>query len=331
MCINQKLATLRHNFRQGMKKWIVWILVIMFLTLGCIYIFIPGKIAISDISNAKATITGEFRYISQEENWQKWWRNAGGSTYIKGSPFQFNGTVFKINRVLNNVVGIEIEVEDIKIQSVFHLIAFTKDSTGAFWQCDINAGNNPLNRITSLITATKIKKDMAGVLKNFTNYVSDIKNVYGLPINRTSTQDTTMLSATFFSAVYPTTAQIYSFFDTLQNSIQRQHGIKTGLPMLSVRESENGGYETQVAMPTNRLLQNDGKIKTRKMVPGYFIVSEVKGGPFTIREAVKQLDYYISDYKKTVMAKPFQTLVTNRLTETDTSKWITNIHIPVME
>ncbi len=69
----------------------------------------------------------------------------------------------------------------------------------------------------------------------------------------------------------------------------------------------------------------------RRMVPGYFIVSEVKGGPFTIGEAVKQLDFYISDYKKTVMAKPFQTLVTNRLTETDTSKWITKISIPVME
>ncbi len=29
---------------------------------------------------------------------------------------------------------------------------------------------------------------------------------------------------------------------------------------MNVRESENGGYETQVAIPTNRLLKNDGKI-----------------------------------------------------------------------
>lgn len=101
--------------------------------------------------------------------------------------------------------------------------------------------------------------------------------------------------------------------------------------MMNIRESGNGGYETQVAVPTDRLLQNDGKIHYRRMVPGNFMVSEVQGGPFTISEAMKQLDYYISDYKKTVMAKPFQTLVTNRLTETDTAKWLTKIYIPVME
>ena len=314
-----------------MKKWMFWILVIIVLTVGCIYLFIPAKIVISNISTAQATMSGEFRYIGQEENWDKWWRDADGKAHIKGSPFEFNGTVFRLNRQLTNIAGIEIEQKGLILQSAIHLISFSKDSTGAFWECDINTGNDPLNRVRSLMSATKIKKDMAGVLKNLTTYVSDLKNVYGLSINRTSTRDTTMLTASFQSAAYPTIPQIYSFFDTLENSIQRQHGMKTGSPMMNVRESENGGYETQVAIPTDRLLKNDGKIYFRRMVPGYFIVSEVKGGPFTIREAVKQLDFYISDYKKTVMAKPFQTLVTNRLTETDTSKWITKISIPVME
>jgi hypothetical protein len=314
-----------------MKKWFAWLLLIIVLTLGCIYFFIPAKIAISKISTAKATITGEFRYLSQEGNWEKWWRDADGKAHKKGSPFEFNGTVFRVNRQLTNIAGIEIELKDLKYQSVIHLMSFSKDSTGAIWQCDIDAGNSPLNRIRSLMTAMKIKKDMAGVLKNLTTYVSDLKNVYGLSIMRTSTKDTTMLTASFLSGSYPTIPQIYSFLDTLENSIQRQHGMKTGSPMLNVRESENGGYETQVAIPTDRLLKNDGMIHFRRMVPGYFIVSEVKGGPLTIREATSQLDYYISDYKKTVMAKPFQTLITNRLTETDTSKWITKIYIPVME
>jgi hypothetical protein len=66
--------------------------------------------------------------------------------------------------------------------------------------------------------------------------------------------------------------------------------MKTGSPMLNVRESENGGYETQVAIPTNRLLKNEGKIYFRRMVPGYFIVSEVK----EVRlQSVKQLNNWI--------------------------------------
>jgi hypothetical protein len=88
---------------------------------------------------------------------------------------------------------------DLKFQSAIHLISFKKDFTGAF-KCDINTGNNPFNRVRSLMSATKIKKDMAGVLKNLTTYVSDLKNVYGLSINRTSTRDTTMLTASFQSA-----------------------------------------------------------------------------------------------------------------------------------
>jgi hypothetical protein len=314
-----------------MKKWILGLLLLLILTLGLIYFLIPANIVISNISSAQATITGEFRNIGQKENWEKWWRDADGSYHVKGKPFTYDGTVFRLNRQLHNIVGIEIEEHGLKLQSTVSLISFKKDSTGAFWECEIPSGKGPLNRVKSYRTALKIKKDITGVLKNFTSFISDQKNVYGLSIQKTSTRDTAMLTASFASALYPSVHEIYSFFDTVENSIKRQKGMKTGSPIVNVSELENGGFETQVAIPTNRLLQNDGKIHYRRMIPGNFIVSEVQGGPFSIREAMKQLDYYISDYKKTVMAKPFQSLVTNRLTETDTSKWITRIYIPVME
>jgi len=312
-----------------MKKWLVGLLVIIVLALGCIYLFIPANIVISSISTAQATISGEFRYIGQEDNWKKWWRNEDGKSHQEGEPFSYNGTTFHLNRQLNNIVGIEIGYGGIKFQSVLHLISFSYDSTGLVWQFEIPAGNNPLNRLKYLRIAVKIKKDMIDVLKNLNSFVSEPKNIYGLSVFRTSTRDTTMLTATFVSIAYPTIPQIYSFFDSVEKSIQRQHGIRTGFPMMNIKQSEDGRYETQVAIPTNRLLQNDGKIHYRRMVPGNFMVAEVKGGPFTIQEAMKQMDYYVSDYKKTVMAKPFQILVTNRLTETDTSKWITKIYIPV--
>jgi effector-binding domain-containing protein len=329
--INEKWLLCATIINQDMKKWIVWLLVILFLTVGCIYLLIPAKIVISSISTAQATVTGEFRYLGQEENWEKWWRDADGKSRIKGEPFIYDGTLFHLNQQFHNIVGIDIERSGLKLQSVLHLISFKKDSTGAVWQCEIPTGNNPLTRIMKYRSASKIKRSMKEILGNLTTYVSDPKNVYGLSIHRTSTRDTTMLTASFVSPAYPTTPEIYSYFGILENSIQKQHGEKTGSPMMNVKELENGKYETQVAIPTNRLLQNDGKIQYRRMVPGNFIVSEVKGGPVTIDEAITQLDYYIADYKKTVMAKPFQVLVTDRLTETDTTKWVTKIFVPVME
>ena len=290
---------------------------------------IPAKIVISDISLAEATITGEFRFINQTEKWGQWWRDANGKSHVPDSPFTYNGAEFRLAKQTHNVVGIEIEEKGETVQSVLHLISINKDSTVAIWKCELPTGNNPVTRILKYRRAMELKKNMAGIMHNLTSYISDPRNVYGLTIHRTSTRDTTMLTASFSSPFYPTTSEIYGFLDILEKSIQKQNGIKTGYPMLNLKKLNNGSYETQVAIPTNRLLSNDGKIVFRRMVPGNFIVAEVKGGPFTINESVNQLEYFISDYNKVVMAKPFQQLITNRLKETDTSKWVTKLYIPV--
>ena len=99
--------------------------------------------------------------------------------------------------------------------------------------------------------------------------------------------------------------------------------------MLNVESREDGSFETQVALPTNRQLNNDGNIVYRRMVPGNFICSEVAGGAYTANEALKQMNYFISDNHKSKVANPFQILVTDRMLEPDTLKWITKIYIPV--
>ncbi len=314
-----------------MKKWIVWLLVIIVLTVGCIYFFIPAKIVLSNISTAQATISGEFRYIGQEENWEKWWRNDDGSSHTAGMPFTYNGTIFRLNRQFNNVAGIEIQRDGIKIQSVLNLISFSHDSTGAVWQCEIPAGSSPWSRIRNYRMALEIKKNMKGVLKIFSSFISNPQNIYIIPIYRTSTRDTTLLSARFTSNTYPATAELYGYFDVVEKSIRKQKGTVSGYPIMNVRVLENGLYETQVAVPTNKLLNDDGPIHHMRMVPGNFISTEVKGGLYTVNGAMKQLDYFISDNNKSKMATSFQMLVTNRISEPDTSKWITRIFIPVVE
>jgi hypothetical protein len=314
-----------------MKKWIVWLLVILILTGSCIYLLIPAKIVISRITTAEATITGVYRYMSQEEKWEKWWHDSDGKPPAKGNLFMYDGTAFRLTKQMNNVVGIEIKQKGEILSSVLHLVSFKKDSIGIVWEVEMQAGNNPLSRFMKYRTAVDLGKNMNGVLKNFTSFVSDPKNVYGVSIHRTSTRDTTMLTASFTSVDYPTTNEIYKYFEVLENSILKQQGKASGFPMLNVRQLENGSYMTQVAIPTNRLLENDGNILYRRMVPGNFMVGEVTGGPFTISETMRQLDFFVSDYHKEVMAKPFQVLVTNRLKETDTAKWVTRIYVPVAE
>ena len=102
-----------------MKKWIVWFIVILILGVASIYIFIPAKIVITNISSAEATITGEFRYISQEENWEKWWRDADGKSHIKGEPFTYGTNEFRITRRSYNAVGIDIRQDGSRYSQFF--------------------------------------------------------------------------------------------------------------------------------------------------------------------------------------------------------------------
>jgi hypothetical protein len=313
-----------------MKKWIVWLFVILISGTICIYIFIPAKIVISNLSSAEATITGEFRYISLEENWEKWWRDSNGKSHVKGEPFRYGNSEFRLNRQAYNAVGIDIEQGGTKIPCIITLISFAIDSTGAIWTCEMPPTSNPFARLRNYMNASEIKKDMTGVMKVFSAFISVPKNIYGITIYKTTVHDTLMVSARFMSPTYPTTVQLYRYFDTLKQTITKQKALPVGFPIMNLRKMPDGSFETQTGMPTNRLLKNDGKILAIRMPPGLFLTADIRGGTFTVDEAVKQLELFVQEYNRIKIATGFQILITDRNNEPDTSKWITKIKIPIV-
>jgi hypothetical protein len=313
-----------------MKKWIVWLLVILVLGIAAIYIFIPPKIVITNISSAEATISGEFRYIGQEENWEKWWRDENGKSHVKGEPFTYGNYQYHITKQAYNSVGVEIERSGNKIPSTISLVSYSLDSTGAIWVCEISAPINPVARLRIDLNASEMKKSMTSVMKVFSAFISNPKNVYGMTIYKTTVHDTLMVSARFISPTYPTAIQLYSYFDTLKQAISKQHGTAVGFPIMNLRKMPDGEFETQTGMPTNRLLKNDGKILAIRMPPGLFLTSDIRGGTYSVDEAVKQLELFVTEYSRIKIATGFQILITDRRNEPDTTKWITQIKIPIV-
>jgi effector-binding domain-containing protein len=313
-----------------MKKWIVWFFVILVLGVASIYIFIPSKIVITNISSAEATITGEYRYISQEENWEKWWLDADGKSHHKGEPFTYGTNEFRISKRAYNAVGINIRQNSVDIPSFLTLISYAIDSTGAVWACEMPESINPFTRLKYYLNARDIKKNMTGVIKNFSAFISKPANVYGMTIYKTTVHDTLMVSARFTSPDYPTTSQLYEYFDTLKQSIIKQKGSPVGFPIMNLRKMPDGSFETQTGMPTNRLLKNDGKILALRMPPGLFMTADIRGGAYTVDEAMRQLDLFVQEYNRTKIATGFQILITDRRHEPDTTKWITKIKIPIV-
>ena len=100
--------------------------------------------------------------------------------------------------------------------------------------------------------------------------------------------------------------------------------------MLNITPGDTAGYQVMVALPIeNTQFGVSHEIRRQKMIPGQFIITDVMGGPYAIQQTHQQLLHYFRDYHRTSMAIPFEYLVTDRLHEPDTSKWITRIYSPV--
>lgn len=314
-----------------MKKWIIATVIILILTIVSVYIFIPGRIVISKLVTAKVTLDGAVRYLSSENNWERWWMDEQGKTHEKGKPFVFNGALYRLSTYQNKAVGIEISDQGSNINSVISLVSLNKDSTLALWQCEIPGSNNPFLKMSGYRQAVAIKENMNAVMKNFLRFISKPENIYGFTFRRESTNDTLLLSARFNTKHYPTTVDIYQYLSQVEANIKKQKATIAGFPLLHIGRPGDGSYEVQVAWPTSKWLKNDGIFFSRRMVKGYFIVADVTGGFGTVSSALDQLENYTNDYGKTRMAIPFQRLVTDRMKQTDTSKWYTQIYMPVIE
>ena len=62
---------------------------------------------------------------------------------------------------------------------------------------------------------------------------------------------------------------------------------------------------------------------------GNILTGEVKGGTYTINQAEMELKNFVTDFKRISPAIPYQSLITNRLQEKDTTKWITKLYYPI--
>jgi len=92
----------------------------------------------------------------------------------------------------------------------------------------------------------------------------------------------------------------------------------------------NGTGTVSLAIPVSGVIGGKGDISFTRLVPGRYLITDVKGGPATVDRALGALKDYIRDHQRTVMAIPFQSLITNRMQEPDSSKWVTKIYYPVM-
>ncbi|MGI8950258.1 MAG: hypothetical protein ACR2FN_01605 [Chitinophagaceae bacterium] len=315
-----------------MKKWIIGIFIISVLSTVITYILIPNNIIISNFASVKCNSDGAFRSLSQINNWISWWpSNASDNaedSIDKKKFLIYTEDRYCVTQVKNYIIDVLIEHNDLKINSTINLFPLSIYSVEINWKCTLNASLNPIKRIQQYMEAVKIKKNMADILKTLSSFLSKNENVYGIKIEKTSTKDTLLVATKSEFDFYPSNSNVYDLINILKKYINKQRATQTGYPIINITQLSAKQFQLMVAIPTNKELKNERNIFFKRMIPGNFYTTEVKGGNYTVNNALNNLQLYMQDYQNTEMAIPFEALITDRIMEPDSSKWITRIYQP---
>jgi hypothetical protein len=307
-----------------MKKIIYLFFAFILLSLVAVYYFIPGMLIVSTFANINCPADAAFRTLSGTEQLNRSAIFANGS----GSLTQDDYTITK--KLINNF-EIEIKHNNTGFASEMNLVSLPNDSSAIKWHYKTATSLNPFKRIRAYREAVSIKKNMQVVLRRVQTYLSKSENVYGIVLKESSTTDTALIAIKTEEPYYPKTSSVYRLIKKLNQFCNSREACSvTGNPMLNITQLSPSAYRIMVALPVNRFMDvaRDSVFSIR-MIPGKFLVTEVKGGTATINEALRQIDFYFQDYRRTSMAIPFQYLLTDREKEPDTSKWVTKIYAPV--
>jgi hypothetical protein len=170
---------------------------------------------------------------------------------------------------------------------------------------------------------------MAGMMARFQTFVEKPENIYGIAIHESSTKDTLLIATKTVLSSYPVTADVYKLINALKKYSTAQRGQQTGAPIFNITPLDSGRFQLMAALPVNKSMPDNGSFFKRWIPPGKFLVTQVKGGEGTVQRALRQLQLYVQDYHRVAMAIPFQQMITDRIEEPDTTKWVTKVYVPV--
>jgi hypothetical protein len=312
-----------------MKKWLLIVAGILGLLLASAYIFFPKELDSSNIEKFNCSINIVDRFVAAEDKWPKWWPGTVRHDSISNKNiFAYNGYEYVITGIKYNAILIQARALDLNVDGTIFFLPVRMDSVQAEWKYSLATNSNPINRIYLYLETKKINNNLLVILKSMKAFLEKQENVYGMNIEQEIVKDTILVTTNFSSAQYPSTSKIYEAIDGIKNYIALNNAKETNSPMLHVRQ-DSGLYKTQVAIPVNITIPENQMYLIKRMVPGKILVGQVTGGAYTALEALRQMGLFLSDNNMSSPAIPFESLITNRLQEPDTSKWITRIYYPV--
>lgn len=311
-----------------MKK-IVWTLVITatIILLGT-YLLIPNIINIKHEQSITASQAGLQRMLLTKSNVLKWWPG----TQTDSGSLLYNGNTYEFANNNISLIPVLITNNSQNIHSTIFSLAQGKEAAQLTWVCKTATSYNPVKRIRYWLKTKSLNNDLQYLLKKMNEFYSNVENIYGIKIEKKFVEDSILVSTAANCKNFPTTAFIYTQIEKLNTYAAANYAQVTGFPMLNIETEDGINYNVRLALPVNKIIPNKSNDITLKRMlgGGNILVAEVKGGNAAAAEALRQINLYSRDYQRIPPAIPFFSLITNRLAEPDSTKWITKVYCPVM-
>jgi hypothetical protein len=302
-----------------MKKWLFAAGGVVVLFVLYVYIFIGETRSVVLIMPMKCNIEGADRVLRDSGNRSGCWPDEANQ------PIRYG-----VTGVFRRMVDLRIEDGQWVLPSRLSVFPNVNiDSSVMQLEVAFPSSLNPVKRIVQYWEGKRIQAEMSVFLTRFKTNLEDQKKVYGISIRETSTSDSMLVERKRIFDQNPSDSEIYLLVEKLQQFIQSHGGHVTGYPMFNVTGRIGGTFEVRVAVPTDKEIKSDGTVEWRQLIQGKYLEADVRGGDGAVRTAMGQMKNYISDYQRTVMAIPFQSLVTDRRKEADTTKWLTKLYFPI--
>ncbi len=304
-----------------MKKAVLLFVLLLTLLVLSIYLFFPAHQTLTQSIRLHVPQKALQRVLMEQSTAQKQKTNAGAET---------GGATQTLSLLPDMYGGFIVRVPSKKTMhnSLIRIMTLRNDTTFVHWNAVVRGGNAPWHRIQTWREGKHIKSEVQKFLSDLRKW-EQADHTYGFAVNRERVKDTSFIATSFTTDAYPATRVIYEHIGLLEQYATKQGAEVVGYPMLHV-QTTGSGFEAMVALPLNKVLPETGAFKPKRMIMGNILTAEIKGGAARVEESMQQLHHYVADHSYASPAIPFLSLVTNRMEEQDSTKWVTKIYYPII-
>lgn len=309
-----------------MRKLII-ALALIIIAFTVAYFLIPSQFKLSRTFSAKANQNTVIRSLTESQIFARFQKEAGKP--VTQSPVYTDKEIqLMFAKTSSDLVNTKIVNDGVQTQTYMQVIPMKNDSSVIRWVADYSISKNPLKRFSDYFAAKKADAVMSDFQKRFQSFITNDELVYGFKVERSQVTDTVLVTTVKEFDHYPSPAEYYAMIDELRTYVANNGSEPTNYPMLNITTLDKK-FEARVALPTNKELKGTATISAKRMFPGRILIAQVQGGEKTVQHAYGQMEYFLLEHQLLPPAIAFQSLVTDRSKEPDTSKWVTRLYFPV--